>query len=124
MRSVINPILMQPRFVKSYIPTIDGIVNDFLRNIPKIQDENGETPANFNEFINRWSLESITAVVMEKRLGLMDFDNTTIAGEKIAKAVRKILTLGLEFEMKPSIWRYYETKEFKELMEAYNDLTE
>lgn len=124
MRSVVNPILMQPRFVKRYIPVIDSIVNDFMANIPVIQDEKGEMPANFGEYLNRWSLESITAIVLDKRLGLMDFTNKTHFGERIVKAVRKILVLGLEFEMKPTIWRLYETTEFKELMKAYNELTE
>jgi cytochrome P450 family 12 len=124
MRSVVNPILMQPRFVKNYIPTIDGIVNDFMQNIPSLQDDKGEMPANFSEYLNRWSLESITAIVLEKRLGLMDLSNKTGDGEKIAKAVRKILVDGMEFELKPTIWRVYETKAFKELMGAYNELTE
>lgn len=124
MRLAINPILMQPKIVKSYIPTIDGIVNDFMQNIESIQDKNGETPANFSDYLNRWSLESITAIALEKRLGLMDFKSTNEVGIKISKAVRKILSLGMEFEMKPSLWRFYETKQFKELMQAYNELTE
>lgn len=123
MRSVVNPILMQPKFVKKYIPVIDSIVKDFMSQISTIQDDKGETPANFSEYVNRWSLESIMAIVLDTRLGLMDFSNKTIKGEKIAKAVRKIFVLGLEFELKPSLWRVYETKEFKELIQAYNDLT-
>lgn len=114
---------MQPKLVKSYIPTIDGIVNDFLKNIEEITDENGEMPANFSDYLNRWSLESITAIALETRLGLMNFKGNNKVGESLAKTVRKILTLGLEFELKPSVWRIYETKQFKELMDAYNDLT-
>lgn len=123
MRTAVNPILMQPKLVKSYIPTIDGIVNDFMKNIEDIQDENGEMPANFTDYLNRWSLESITAISLETRLGLMDFKGKNEVGEKLSKTVRKILTLGMEFEMKPSVWRVYKTKQFKELMDAYNDLT-
>lgn len=121
---VINPILMQPKLVKSYIPTIDRIVQDFIANLPSIQDDKGETPANFNDYLNHWSLESITAVALEKRLGLMDCKNPNKDGLKIAKAIRTILTLGVEFEMKPSLWRIYESKQFKELIQAYDDLTE
>jgi cytochrome P450 family 12 len=115
---------MQPKLVKSYIPTIDKIVNEFLENIESIQDANNEMPGNFYEYLNRWSLESITAIALEKRLGLMDFNNNSEVGERITKAVRKILALGIEFEMKPSVWKIYETKQFKELMNAYNELTE
>lgn len=121
---VINPIMMQPKLVKSYIPTIDNIVKDFIANIPSIQDDKAEMPANFNEYLNRWSLESIAAIVLEKRLGLMNFQNITDDALKIVKVIRKILTLSVEFEMKPSLWKIYESKKFKELIQAYDDLTE
>lgn len=124
MRTAVNPILMQPKIVKSYIPLIDSIVNEFMDNIAILQDDNGEMPANFNEYLNRWSLESITAISLEKRLGLMDFSGRNEFGEKIAKTTQKIFRLASEFEMKPTIWRWYETKAFKELMQAFNDLTE
>lgn len=124
MRSLVNPILMQPKIVKAYIPLIDGIVNDFMANIQSLQDENGEMPANFREYINRWSLESIVAITLEKRLGLMDFTKESGMGDKLIKAVRRIFVVGMEFEMKPSLWKIYETKQFKELMNAYNEVTE
>jgi cytochrome P450 family 12 len=124
MRSATNPILMKPRLVKSYIPIIDGIVNDFIKIIPKIQHENGEMPANFHEFLNRWTLESITAITLEKRLGLMDIRTEESNGIQIQRAIRKILSLAGELERKPSLWKVYKTTTFKELMQAYDDLTE
>jgi cytochrome P450 family 12 len=124
MRSVVNPVLMKPKLVQFYIPTIDGIVKEFIANLSSIQDDKGEMPANFMEYLNKWSLESITAIALEKRLGLMNFKDNDVEGEKIAKAVRTIIDLGLDFEMKPSLWRYFPSKNFKILMTAYNDLTE
>jgi cytochrome P450 family 12 len=123
MRSATNPILMKPRTVKSYIPVIEEIVKDFLTNIPKIQNQNGEMPANFHQLLNRWSLESITAITLEKRLGLMNLEKPNDNGMQIQQAIRKILSLGAELEMKPSIWKFYKTKNYKELMQAYDDLT-
>lgn len=123
MRSAVNPIPMHPRTVQCYIPIIDDIVKDFMQNIPSIQSEIGEMPANFSEYLNRWSLESITAIALEKRLGLMDFGKRNEAAEKIASTIRSIFELAAEFEMKPSMWRFYETKEFKKLLKAYDDLT-
>lgn len=114
---------MQPKFVKNYIPLVDSVVFDFMKNIRILQDDKGEMPANFGDYLNRWSLESITAISLDKRLGLMDFQANSAFGEKIAKTVRKIFVLGLEFEMKPTVWKIYETKGFKELMQAYEDLT-
>lgn len=123
MRTTVNPIMMQPKIVNSYVPLINDIVNEFLDNIPEIQGEDGEMPSNFVEYLNQWSLESITAISLEKRLGLMNLKNKNDFGKKIARTVRKIFELGMDFEMQPSIWRIYQTKKFKELIEAYNDLT-
>ena len=124
MRSAINPLMMKPQIVKSYIPIIDEIVNEFVDNIPKIMDEKGEMPGDFHEYLNRWSLESITAITLEKRLGLTSFKDADGLGMQIQRAVRKILSMGMEFEMKPSIWKVYKTKGFRELMKAYDELTE
>jgi cytochrome P450 family 12 len=124
MRSTTNPILMQPRIVKSYIPLIDGIVKDFIANFPKIQNQNNEMPGNFHEYLNRWTLESITAITLEKRLGLLNFENSDQFGMKIQKTIRKILNMGMEFEIKPSVWKIYHTKAFKEYLQALEDLTQ
>lgn len=102
---------------------IDQIVNEFMANIPKIQDENGEMPGNFHEYLNRWTLESITAITLEKRLGLMNFDDLDNLGMKVQKTIRKIFNMGMDFEIKPSVWKIYKTKSFDELMQALNDLT-
>lgn len=54
----------------------------------------------------------------------MDFRNVNVFGERVAKVARKIFTIGVEFEFQPSIWKIYQTKRFKELMGAFNELTE
>jgi cytochrome P450 family 12 len=115
---------MKPRLVKSYIPLIDQIVNEFIANIPKIQDEKGEMPGNFHEYLNRWTLESITAITLEKRLGLTNFDVENELGMQVQRTTRKIFNMGMEFEMKPSVWKVYHTKAFKKLLQAFDDLTE
>lgn len=42
---------------------------DFFRVTTK-RDANQEVPANFSEFVNLWSLESIACITLDKRLGL------------------------------------------------------
>lgn len=123
MRTAVNPILMQPRTVKSYIPLIDSIATEFIEKIPSLQDDKKEMPDNFSEYLNRWTLESIVAIALEKRLGLLDFNQLDPRAEKLMKTVRKIFVLGAEFEFKPTVWRWYETKAFKELLGVYDDLT-
>lgn len=124
MRSVANPILMQPLVVNSYIPVIDEIANEFIENIPKIQDGNGEMPGNFHDYINRLMLESIVAITLEKRLGMTNFSSNNELGSMISKNIRKIINMGLEYETKLPFWKIYKTENFKEYLKAYDDLTE
>lgn len=124
MGTAVNPILMQPRTVKSYIPLIDSIATEFIKKIPSLQDDKKEMPDNFSEYLNRWTLESIVAIALEKRLGLLDFNQLDPRAGKLMKTVRKIFEDGAEFEFKPSLWRWYKTKAFKELIGVYDDLTQ
>ena len=39
------------------------------------RDANNEVPANFGDFVNLWSLESITCITLDKRLGNLDEKN-------------------------------------------------
>lgn len=41
----------------------------------KLRDEKGEVPANFGNFLNRWSLESMTCITLNRRLGLLKDNN-------------------------------------------------
>lgn len=37
-------------------------------------DNKNETPANFNDYLNQWSLESIACITLNRRLGLFKPD--------------------------------------------------
>ena len=48
----------------------------FQYRIAGKRDSNKEVPANFSDFINLWSLESITCITLDKRLGCLNEKNT------------------------------------------------
>lgn len=76
----------------------------------------------FNE-LRMWSFESICYVALNSRLHL-------ITGEVDADAVRmsnimvEFLKATYEHDIVPSIWRYYQTRSFKRLMNLHDQLTE
>lgn len=41
----------------------------------KKRDESNEVPANFSDYLNMWSLESITCISLNQRLGLLNDDH-------------------------------------------------
>ena len=51
----------------------------------KKRDERNEVPANFSDYLNRWSLESITCITLNRRLGLL---NETSADENAEKLIK------------------------------------
>ena len=94
-----------------------------LLRVTKLRDENKEVPANFNDFMNMWSLESITCISINQRLGLVRSNQKDERAEKLIKTIRKFFELEYQFEVLPTVWRFYQTKAFKELMKTYDDLT-
>lgn len=84
-------------------------------------DDNNETPANFLDLVSSWALESIGRIALDTRFGMFDGDNA-MAKDMII-LMRRFFQLGMEFEFQPSIWRYYETKKFKELMSVFEQIT-
>jgi len=123
MRTLVNPIMMKPTTVKLYVPQVDEIAKDFVRMIVKKRDGINEMPGNFNDYLNMWSLESITCISLNQRLGLLNDDHKDENAMQLIKHIRQFFVLGADFEINPSIWRYYETKAFKELLSVYDGMT-
>lgn len=95
-----------------------------LNRIKRKRNDQNEMPANFGDFLKSWFLESINALTFGTRLGLLDETKNNHEGTKTIKTVRKVFELIYEIECLPTFWRYYHTKSFKELLQAYQDLTE
>lgn len=49
------------------------------------RDALNEVPSNFNDFLNMWSLESITCISLNRRLGLLDVNNRNERAETLIK---------------------------------------
>ncbi|RZC10209.1 p450 domain containing protein [Asbolus verrucosus] len=72
-RSMVNPILMQPRNVLQYVDRMNIVADELNDNIKYLseQNSNGEMPENFNIELYKWSLESIGVVTMDKHLEIL-----------------------------------------------------
>lgn len=62
---------MQPKTVKSYVPTVQTIADEMVERIRLIRDENLEVPADFSNELNKWALESISYIALDQRLNLL-----------------------------------------------------
>lgn len=88
-----------------------------------LRDDQSEMPKNFADYVNAWSLESVTAIALEKRLGVMSENTAEDKAKELIKLIREFFVQSVEFEGKLSVWKYYETKSFKQLMEVYDGIT-
>ncbi|KAM7344954.1 cytochrome P450 CYP12A2-like [Cochliomyia hominivorax] len=124
-RSAVNPIMMQPKNVRLYTNKMSQVNKEFMKRIREIRDPRTlEVPDNFEEEINRWTLESVSIVALDKQLGLLSSNRNDPKAKRIFESLKEFFTLGYEIEFKPSIWKYYQTTTFKKLVKALDNLQE
>lgn len=73
LRTMVNPVMMQPSSIKSYLEPVDAVAREFVHKIGKIRDENSEMPDNFSTEMGAWALESIGVIALDRRLGALEF---------------------------------------------------
>lgn len=46
----------------------------FCSRLAKKRDDKNELPANFGDYLNKWSLESVACIALDTRLNIMNDD--------------------------------------------------
>ncbi len=54
------------------------------------RDEKNEVPANFSDHLNLWSLESITYVALDRRLGILEETKADENAKQLIKVTDKL----------------------------------
>ena len=121
LRTKANPIMMQPKIVNSYIPTVDEIAIEFVAHMKTIRDGNNEMPAHFGEELNKWALESIGYIALDQRLGVIAGNSAD--AKLMIKSVKDFFWLAYELDVLPSVWKIIETPKFKLLMKTFENMT-
>lgn len=96
----------------------------FYFRMKKLRDKNNEMPADFQNYINTWSLESVVSVALERRLNLFNENSKDEKALQLIKEIRKFFEKTFEYDGLPSIWKYYQTKGFKDFLKVYDSITE
>ncbi|KAJ8930119.1 hypothetical protein NQ314_017115 [Rhamnusium bicolor] len=62
---------MQPRTAEQYIGHMDEVANELIENMKyfSMNDKNNEMPEDFQNELYKWTLESIGAISLDRRLG-------------------------------------------------------
>ncbi|XP_017112236.1 probable cytochrome P450 12a5, mitochondrial [Drosophila elegans] len=122
-RSIVNPVLMQPKNVRLYFKKMSQVNQEFVERIKDIRDATTqEVPADFLDTINRWTLESVSVVALDKQLGLLKDSGKDSEATKLFKHLDDFFILSADLEMKPSLWRYFKTPQFKKILKTMDGL--
>ncbi|XP_017470680.1 PREDICTED: probable cytochrome P450 12a5, mitochondrial [Rhagoletis zephyria] len=123
-RSIVNPLLMQSKNMKNYLNKMAQVNQELVERIRLVRNpETLEMPDDFEETLQRWTLESVSVVALDKQLGLLreNSANSEIA-LKLFSALTDFFTLTFDLEYKPSLWRIVSTPKFRRLMRAMDDI--
>lgn len=116
--------MLQPKTVKTYITPVDEVVVDFIKRIKSIRDESNEVPADFQNEMNKWALETVGVLALDTRLGVLGHLEKDSDAQMLIQYVHDFFRLEFDLDVSPSIWRYYKTPKFNEMMKTCNKLTE
>lgn len=90
----------------------------FLRN-----PTTNQLPENFEDELNKWTLESIGVIALDTRLGLISNKANEKAMEFIDN-LKLVFQLAFDLEFNISIWRIVATPKYKKLMQVLDSLAD
>lgn len=96
----------------------------FHRLSSKLDNNTGRLTTDFTEEIKMWSFESVAVVALNTRLGLLARDKPDSNVLKIVDGMNVFFDKAYTYDVSPSFWKYFETAGFKELMKAYDNITD
>ncbi|KAG5679880.1 hypothetical protein PVAND_009417 [Polypedilum vanderplanki] len=114
--------MMQPKIVNIYTQQFDEIAKEFIQIMKKLKNNRSEMPKDFFQYLTKWSLETIATVSIEKRLNIFNGKTDDERSKKYMEVSAQFFDKLTDFELMPSIWKYYQTKYFKELMNVYDTM--
>uniref|UniRef100_A0A2M3Z9P0 Putative cytochrome n=1 Tax=Anopheles braziliensis TaxID=58242 RepID=A0A2M3Z9P0_9DIPT len=121
MRTIVNPIMMQPKIIKLYIDKVDEVARQFIGIVDGLRDDKHELPADFNEWLNRWALETMGVLVLDTRLGVLNKEQTPEV-QKLIQLTKDAMSLFFYLDIMPSMWRKIKTPGFYRLMRTLDEL--
>ncbi|KAL1429858.1 hypothetical protein MTO96_015638 [Rhipicephalus appendiculatus] len=104
IRTAVQPCTFRPRTVQLYAEAMGQIADDALELVATDRDENGDVPDCY-AIMQRWALESVMFVSLERRLGLLD--NSLPSNSDAAGIMKGILTIFADMDKLATRFPYY-----------------
>ncbi|XP_027200063.1 cytochrome P450 302a1, mitochondrial-like [Dermatophagoides pteronyssinus] len=116
LRDLFKHYFLRPNFIQVYDQQLNEIVNDLIKMIRyERQKSNNYLNDDFQQFLYRWSLESICSIMLDARVGCLDRNN--IDGAKMIDGGHKTLYAVMRTELYDG-WEQKPTKDYECLVEG------
>lgn len=122
LRTNLTNGLTSPKVLNDFMPTLNDVVDDFIALIKLKRDENGLIE-DFQELINLFGLEALAAIILDKRLGLLE-PNPDPQIYKLANAVQVAFMCMRDAFYGNSTWKYLPTKMWRDFVKSQEDIYE
>ncbi|CAG9837182.1 unnamed protein product [Diabrotica balteata] len=117
LRTIVNPILMQPKTVQQYTTRMDGVAKDLMKLIKHRVKSSGtnQTPDDFEKDLYKWALDSVAIIALNRQLGALDTHaDKNSETNKFVIAVLKFFDQSFYLENLPPYWKYLPSKRYNE----------
>ncbi|OTF82726.1 cytochrome P450-like protein, partial [Euroglyphus maynei] len=116
LRDLFKHYFLRPNCIDVYDGELNGIVNDLINSIRCERDEsNGNLDDDFQQFLYRWSVESICSIMLDARIGCLDRAN--VDGAKMIEGGHKTLYAVMRTELYDG-WQTRSTKDYECLVQG------
>lgn len=113
--------MMQPKVTRQYVGKMDLIAHEFIENIRNLAqtDPKREMPDDFGSELNKWALESMGVIAIDRRLGCLS-PTPNPEAKRIIKSVKMMFDSVYKLDFGPPLWRYFSTPTYKTLVNETN----
>lgn len=118
---------MKPKNMMPYVPRMNTIADELISNIEYFASLNkcGEMPEDFHNELNKWALESVAIVAINKKLGCLNRNlEKNSDAQKLIEASKDMFELMYKLDVLPSLWKYMNTKNWKKLIRVSDVVSE
>lgn len=124
-RTSVNQVMMQPRNVTQYVEPIDNVAQDFVNRMKAIRTADGRMPPDYAKELAKWSLESISYVALDTRMGLLEGTPDPASDAVVMmEAITGLFDSIYELDVKPSVWKWVSTPTYRKFVDEMNVFTD
>ncbi|KAL0829862.1 hypothetical protein ABMA28_003343 [Loxostege sticticalis] len=120
-RTKVSRVALSTSAAAQYTEPVAQVADAFVDRVRKIRNKDLETPDDFLNEIHKWSLESLSLIALDTRLGCFEARSGS-ESQMLIDAVNTFFLCVGELELRAPWWRIYPTAMFKRYVAALDTI--